>query len=240
MGEALISSGAEISRVEDTLNRVGYAYGASNMNVFVITSSIVITIEMPDGQLRTHTRRIKNANGTDFTKLERLNELSRSVSEKQIPVDELIEKIGEIASCRGKKYEFLMAYILAPAAFAVFFGGSLLDGAAAGIVGAFMWVLWLYLLPICMNNVVYQFSASFLSGFMICIASKIVPGLGMEHIMIGDIMLLIPGIMFTNSLRDILLGDTISGAMRLIEAVLLTLALVLGFVAAIWLAGRLV
>ena len=43
MGEALLSSGAEIFRVEDTLNRMGYACGATQMNVFVITSSIVIT-----------------------------------------------------------------------------------------------------------------------------------------------------------------------------------------------------
>lgn len=38
MGEALLSSGAEIFRVEDTLNRMGYACGATQMNVFVITS----------------------------------------------------------------------------------------------------------------------------------------------------------------------------------------------------------
>lgn len=47
MGEALLSSGAEIFRVEDTLNRMGYACGATQMNVFVITSSIVITMEFP-------------------------------------------------------------------------------------------------------------------------------------------------------------------------------------------------
>ena len=46
MGEALQNSGAEIYRVEDTLNRIGYAYGAEEMNVFVITSSIIITMKM--------------------------------------------------------------------------------------------------------------------------------------------------------------------------------------------------
>ena len=40
MGDALLNSGAEIFRVEDTLNRMGYACGATQMNVFVITSSI--------------------------------------------------------------------------------------------------------------------------------------------------------------------------------------------------------
>ena len=36
MGDALLNSGAEIFRVEDTLNRMGYACGATQMNVFVI------------------------------------------------------------------------------------------------------------------------------------------------------------------------------------------------------------
>ena len=36
MGDALLNSGAEIFRVEDTLNRMGYACGAAQMNVFVI------------------------------------------------------------------------------------------------------------------------------------------------------------------------------------------------------------
>ena len=56
IGDALLSSGAEIFRVEDTLNRMGYACGATQMNVFVITSSIVITMEFPEENVRTQTR----------------------------------------------------------------------------------------------------------------------------------------------------------------------------------------
>jgi uncharacterized membrane protein YjjP (DUF1212 family) len=51
----------------------------------------------------------------------------------------------------------------------------------------------------------------------------------MDKIMIGDIMLLIPGIAMTNSIRNMLVGDTISGIMRLIESLLWAGALALGF-----------
>ena len=68
MGDALLNSGAEIFRVEDTLNRMGYACGAAQMNVFVITSSIVITMEFPEEGARTQTRRIRESGGNDFTK----------------------------------------------------------------------------------------------------------------------------------------------------------------------------
>ena len=77
MGEMLLASGAEINRVEDTLQRIGRAYGAAKMNVFVITSSIVITMEKTDGELLTHTRRINYTGSTDFTMLEQLNALCR-------------------------------------------------------------------------------------------------------------------------------------------------------------------
>lgn len=51
--------------------------------------------------------------------------------------------------------------------------------------------------------------------------------IGLGHhadlISIGNIMLLIPGIAFTNSLRDMFSGDTITGLIRCMESILLAL-----------------
>ena len=65
MGEALQNSGAEVFRVEDTLNRIAAAYGAQEVNVFVITSSIVVTLTMPQLPPQTQTRRLRHASGHD-------------------------------------------------------------------------------------------------------------------------------------------------------------------------------
>ena len=96
IGDALLSSGAEIFRVEDTLNRMGYACGATQMNVFVITSSIVITIEFPGEAARTQTRRIREGGGNDFTKLERLNDLSRRFCNRPVSPAELQKEFDMI------------------------------------------------------------------------------------------------------------------------------------------------
>ena len=60
--------------------------------------------------------------------------------------------------------------------------------------------------------------------------------IGLGHhadlISIGNIMLLIPGIAFTNSLRDMFSGDTITGLIRCMEALLLALVVGLGFTVA--------
>lgn len=89
-----------------------------------------------------------------------------------------------------------------------------------------------------MNDVTFQFAASFLTGCFICAGCAMISSLHLDKIMIGDIMLLIPGLMTTNAIRDVLIGDTLSGIIRLIAALLLAAALALGFIAAILLFRR--
>ena len=49
MGQMLLLCGAEINRVEDTMTRLGRAYGAKKVDIFAITSDIVLTILFEDG-----------------------------------------------------------------------------------------------------------------------------------------------------------------------------------------------
>ena len=235
MGDALLNSGAEIFRVEDTLNRMGYACGAAQMNVFVITSSIVITMEFPGEGARTQTRRIREGGGNDFTKLEQLNDLSRRFCSHPVSAAELRKEFDKININKPNPFWKLLGSLLAACSFALFYGGSIPDTIAAGIGAVLIWGLQQYLRPVCMNEVTFQFAASFLTGCAICGFTVLCPFLHMDKIMIGDIMLLIPGLMSTNAIRDVLIGDTLSGIIRL----LLAAALALGFMGAIILFGRL-
>ena len=226
MGDALLNSGAEIFRVEDTLNRMGYACGATQMNVFVITSSIVITMEFPGDGARTQTRRVREDGGNDFTKLEQLNDLSRRFCRQPVSATELRKEFDKINADRPKPLWKLFGSLLAASSFALFYGGSISDAIAAGLGAVLIWALQQYFRPVCMNEVTFQF-------VLLC------PFLHMDKIMIGDIMLLIPGLMSTNAIRDVLIGDTLSGIIRLIAALLLAAALALGFMGAILLFRRL-
>ena len=237
MGDALLNSGAEIFRVEDTLNRMGYACGAAQMNVFVITSSIVITMEFPGEGARTQTRRIRENGGNDFTKLEQLNDLSRHFCNHPVPAAELQREFDKININKTKQLWKLIGSILGACSFALFYGGSIPDAVAAGFGAVLIWGLQQYLRPVCMNEVTFQFVVSFFTGCAICGLTLLCPFLRMDKIMIGDIMLLIPGILMTNSIRDILIGDTISGVMRLVESLLWAGALACGFMCAIWFVG---
>jgi len=59
IGEHMLVSGAEVYRVEDCIRRICFAYGATDVDVFTITSSIVATVEPPGEQRLTQTRRIE-------------------------------------------------------------------------------------------------------------------------------------------------------------------------------------
>ena len=236
IGEMLLSSGAEVNRVEDTLSRMGKAYGAKRMNVFVITSSIVVTMQYPDGREVTQTRRILESGGTNFFKLEKLNDLSRRCSVSPMPLDELKKEIKAMNTGVSRPMTYVVS-MLAAGAFALFFGGSLADGLVAAVFAAMICFLQEVLSSICPNKVIFNLLTSMLVGICICLLAKVFPGLQIDKIMIGDIMLLIPGIAMTNSVRDILVGDTISGLMRLVESLLWAGALACGFMAAIWMRG---
>ena len=112
MGEALQNSGAEVFRVEDTLNRIAAAYGAQ-VNVFVITSSIVVTLTMPQLPPQTQTRRLRHASGNDLLMLEELNALSRRICAAPPSVEEFQRQLDAILAKRADPRLRLAGSVLA-------------------------------------------------------------------------------------------------------------------------------
>ena len=124
LGESMLADGADVRRVEQTLSRMGKAYGAVRMDVFVITSSIVLTMCFADGSAATQTRRIEKTAVTDFGKLEAINAISRSYCEHPFPVPELYDRLQLAKRCEPARWKLFAGSCLAAGALAVFFGGT--------------------------------------------------------------------------------------------------------------------
>lgn len=161
LGEAMLVNGAEVNRVEDTLVRLGAAYGASQMHVFVITSSMIITMVLPDGDEITQTRRILGAGGTDFKKVEALNALSRRCCSQPFPIAELASEIGRLKRAAPDPKYLCVGSALAAGSFAVFYGGSLMDGILAALFGLLIYAMQDSIAPFCMNKVIFNLLAAF-------------------------------------------------------------------------------
>ena len=233
MGDLMLDAGAEIGRVEETLSRMGEAYGAERTDVFVITSVIVMTMEFPDCEPVTEMRRIHSDGQQDYYRLDKLNAISRSCCAKPLPPEELEEQLDSIAAGHKPLWRRVTGSVLAAAAFAVFFGGTLLDGLVAGLVGLGISFLKDRLGETRINTIASDLIVSLLVGLGVGGLSFLFPALHMDMILIGDIMLLIPGLALTNAIRNILVGDTISGVVRLTETLLWAAALAGGIMVAL-------
>ena len=117
--------------------------------------------------------------------------------------------------------------------FAVFFGGTIWDGVAGALFGAGICLLQYALGRTQLNTVASNLLVSLLTGLAIGVVAGLIPALHMDKIMIGDIMLMIPGLAMTNALRNMLVGNTISGSLRLLESLIWAGALAGGFMVAL-------
>ena len=134
----------------------------------------------------------------------------------------------------------LLVYLgsaLAAGSCALFFGGSMTDGLVAALFGLVICRLQRHFGPQCPNRLVFNLLSALAVGISITLCAFFLPELHADKILIGDIMLLIPGLAMTNAVRDTMVGSPISGAMRLIETLLWAGALAMGFMSAFLLMG---
>ena len=232
MGAEILRAGGEIGRVEDTVTRICRAYGAASVEVFAITSLIIAEVRMPDGTYATHNRRVMTTYH-HLARLEALNALSRTVCKQPISAEEVRARLKAIREYRPVPgWLCFIGGMLATGGFAVFFGGTLMDGVAAGVI-ALLLTLFSRLRPIRINGMVKSLISSFAAGVLSVLCVSVGFGDHVDKLIIGTLMLEIPGISFGNALRDLLSGDTLAGTMRLIQALLQTLMIALGYMAAL-------
>ena len=239
IGERMLLCGGEVSRVEDTVSRILKSYGAQRVEVFTILSFISLTAVFDGEIVLTENRRVSIvAYSNDFTRMEQLNALSREVCATLPALPVLEEKLAAIDLPPRKKQlrelYALLGYILSGTGFALFFGGSWRDALGAGFCCLAVWFLNWFLKRAALQRLFHAFFVSFIAGALCYL--MILLGLG-EHpgqVMMAVIMVLIPGIAITNAMREMLISDTISGILRLVESLLIATAVAFGFALAMF------
>ena len=237
IGKEMLVCGAEVSRVEDTITRICRAYKADEVDVFTITSSIVITIKAED-EIYTQTKRIHSYE-TNLDRLDKLNRLSREICRTTPPVTYIKEYYNTILESRT--YSFLPVcgtYGLIALSLTIYFGGNIADGIVSGILGILMYLLIFKSEDIGANITLVTMAIAFIIGTLAVISVKLGFGNDLDKIVTGNIMLMIPGVAITNSLRDMISGDTMPGLLRFAESIIKAIAVAAGFVmATVYLGG---
>ena len=236
IGGALMTSGADVNHVERLIRQLGYSYGAKEMNVFIITGSIIVTMRIIDGREFTQTRRLTSSD-IDFYKLELLNKLCRSCKHKPLPPDEFRARFKEIDAEKKLTSWNYAGAILYVSAYTIFFGGTLQETAVSAVLGVVLCFLVQKLSQKTPNLIGFNFIATFIIGILVATACKYTTFLTPDSITSGVIMVIVPGLALTNSIRDMLSGDTLAGLLRFCESLLWTAAMVFGFIVAFMLLG---
>jgi uncharacterized membrane protein YjjP (DUF1212 family) len=239
--QMMLESGAEIYRVEESARRVCQAYGARRADVYATTSNIILSVEVEEDEIKTHTRRIQQIS-TDIERMDRLNSLVRRMAAEQPDLDEVRQEINAIK--RTPAYSnpvTVLFYGVIAGAFYVFFGGrSPWETLYAALIGISVGGLSVLLGRVQAN----RFIGRFLCSLLVCSAAFAGHQLGIAKdvgfLIIGNIMALIPGIGLTNSLRDLFVGDSISGALRMIDALILAASIACGYIITTFLFGGVV
>jgi uncharacterized membrane protein YjjP (DUF1212 family) len=229
LGFQLMSSGAEIYRVEESVNRLLTAYGVAPQ-VFALPNCLFVSVATPEGHPITRMRRIP-AHGTDIELLERCNDLCRRLCRDVPPLD---SAYGLVYELRDKIRTFppritLLGYVLTSAFFALFFQGTWRDGLCAALCG--FAVGWCLLFGQRITGTNAFFRTAVCSTVLSTLAFLLVQlGLGdhLERITIGTLMVLVPGMALTYAMREIMAGDIFSGLHRTAEVILIATAIALG------------
>ena len=131
----------------------------------------------------------------------------------------------------GMEYPLWMlcgAHGAAALIFALFFGGNWKDG------------MWAFPIGIMIKLVSYGMGKLNANSFFVTVIcgalSALMAGFGAQlhildqvsHVLMGAIMNLVPGLMLTNAMRDIMAGDFIAGLTRIAEAVLIGAGIAVG------------
>ncbi len=229
IGMRMLVCGAQIGRVENSIERMCKAFGAVETHVFSVTSGIIVTCVNEDGSSITQLRRVRSEK-FDMNKLEQLNQLSRDICAHRATATDIPTRLTAIDHSRSYPFWLLiLAYAVISASLSVFFGATATDALASAMTGVILCLSERLLLRLRMDRVFTSFLLALLAG--LCNAAMVRFGFGMhyEAISLGNIMLLIPGIAMTNSIHDMFVGDMISGVSRFFQSLVTAFIVTFGF-----------
>ncbi|MCC3377442.1 threonine/serine exporter family protein [Cohnella sp. REN36] len=223
-GKIMLENGGETYRVEDTMTRIAASFGIPNAQSFVTPTGILFGIEGPASaaQLVRISQR-----STDLSKVALVNEISRRISQGELTVT---EAYGQLAAAGRAKPVYPLVWQVAAAAiasgcFLLMFQGRLADVPAAMVAGGTGYYAGAAAGRMLSIKFFAELLASFVVGLISYLAVRGGFGRDLDLIMIGSVMPLVPGLLITNAVRDLMAGHLVSGMSKGAEALLAAFAI---------------
>jgi uncharacterized membrane protein YjjP (DUF1212 family) len=224
-GNLMLRNGAETSRIEETITRLGRASGARDVHSFVTPTGIFITVHS-EGGVVTRLQRIVESQGINLYKVAEVNALSRRFERGECTAEEVIARLQSIER-EGPVFPLFVIHLAAAMSsggFTILFGGAwedFLPGACAGWVANTL----MENLDPRMPRFLAVFFCAFVSSFLSLLIVLAGFGQHLDKVMLGGVVPLVPGLAITNAVRDLMAGDLLAGVARSAETVLTACAI---------------
>lgn len=222
-GKIMMESGAETYRIEDTMIRMAASQQMMDCHCFLTPTGIMFS---PSNELATRFVRISHRS-TDLEKVARVNAVSRKLVSGELT---LLQAYEEMQIIDQSSYKFpmpvqVLAAAVASGCFLILLGGGWEDLPFAFMIGGTAF----YIVEMILEKTRVKFFAEFIGALAIGTAASLVifAGLGqdLDTIIIGSVMPLVPGLLITNAVRDLMAGHFVSGLSKGAEAFLTAFAI---------------
>ena len=228
IGDAMLRNGAEIYRVEDSLIHILESYDVENIDVYVLSNGIFASANEDKEDACSMVRHVP-LGSVNLGKISALNQLTRDICNHDCSVSDAWTRLEQCKTL--PTYHGLIAVLacdIGSACFCYLFGGGVLDAGIAFIIGLFeqqlLFVLQKHRVSKFLTNVFASMFVSVISIVCLLLGAPIL----YDKVIIGAIMPLVPGVVFTTSIRDFYNGDYLSGTIHLIDALLTALCIAVG------------
>ncbi|MRH44268.1 threonine/serine exporter [Aquibacillus halophilus] len=229
-GKIMIQSGAETHRVEDTMMRIASSFGSRDSQSYVTPTGILFSIE---GTEATNFVRISERS-TDLHKVTVVNSISRQITSGELTLIEANRLLKEVDAKTHTYSIFIqvLAASIVSGCFTIMFQGQWTDFIPALIVGGIGFASMVYFHRIVEIQFFAEFLASLIIGSLALLFIHLDIGQELDKIIIGSVMPLVPGLLITNAVRDLMAGHLVSGLSKGAEAFLTAFAIGAGIAVA--------
>lgn len=220
-GRILLKNGAEIFRVDETIQRICKRFHVEEVDTFVLSHAIFINAEREGEEVYSKIKHIP-LSGANLEIVAEVNDLSRKITAGMMNLDEAIDELDKIEHMpTKKKYQLVLAAGVGASAFGYLLGASAMESICAFFIGCVLYIWVLFAGRHRLSKIIVNIFGGILITAMAVMMYVVVPvPMKIDGMIIAAIMPLVPGVAFVNAIRDIADSDFLSGTVRMIDALL--------------------
>ena len=230
-GLVLLRNGAETYRTSETMEYMAYSLQIKSVDLFVLPSTVMVSIQTGDGENATVIRRVTRRT-INLDRVVRINQLSREMAAEKKSYSEARHLIDVIRRERtGFSVLPSIGFAgLVAVGFAVMQNGNGAECIASFVAGALVRFVAHLVSKVEQSRILFEFLGAMVAALFGMLCQHLFPFISRDVVTVGGIMTLVPGVAITNAIRDIINGDNLSGLVRGLEAALTSVAIAMGVV----------